>query len=145
MKNIKIRFRRFIQYMSIVRNERGQALITLIFFMIFGITVTTAAVVVLFMNSLSATRLQDGSISYQVAQSGADNALIRLIRDPSYTGETLPVGDGNAMITVTGTGTTADPFVITSVGNVRDFIKKVEVRATYQNNKMNILSQKELF
>jgi hypothetical protein len=124
---------------------RGQALVTLIFFMIFATTVTAAAVVVMYVNSLSGARLQDSSIAYQAAQSGADNALIRLLRNPSYAGETLPVGSGSATITVVGSGTTIDPYVITSSGDVRSFIKKIEVRATYENNRMNVVSQKEVF
>jgi uncharacterized membrane protein len=124
---------------------RGQALMTLIFFTIFGVTITTAAVMVIMVNSLSAARLQDGSVAYQIAQSGADNALIRLIRDPSYTGETLTVGDGSAIITVTGTGTLADPYIVISTGDIRSSVKKIEIHATYINNRMTIVSQKELF
>ena len=106
---------------------------------------TAAAVVVMTANSLSGARLQDGAIAHQVAQSGADNALIRILRSPSYTGETLQVGSGSATITVSGSGSSSDPYVVTSSGNVRNFIKKVEVRATYQNNQLSVLSQKELF
>jgi hypothetical protein len=123
----------------------GQALMTLIFFTIFGVTITTAAVMVIMVNSLSAARLQDGSVAYQIAQSGTDNALIRLIRDPSYTGETLTVGEGSAIITVTGAGTSADPYIITSTGDIRNSVKKIEIRANYINNKMTIITQKELF
>lgn len=124
---------------------KGQALVTLIFFMVFATTVTTAAILVIFVNSLSGSRLQDGTVAYQTAQSGADNALIRLLRDPSYVGETLTIGSGSATISVTGSGTSASPYVITSTGNVNDFIKKVQVTATYEDNELSVVSQKEIY
>ncbi len=124
---------------------RGQALVTLIFFMVIATTVTTAAILVIAVNSISGTRLQEGTIAYQTAQSGADNALIRVLRDPSYTGETLNVGSSSATIQVTGSGTTASPFVITSKGQNGFYIKNVEVRATNENDILNIISRKEIF
>src|ERR1700722_5696827 len=98
MKNsFKYKKNRFIQKIlksqfSNFNLERGQALITLLFFAIVGITVTSAAVVMILVNSLSGTKQQQGDIAYDIAQSGAENGLIRLLRDPSYTGETLAVG-----------------------------------------------------
>lgn len=124
---------------------KGQALVTLIFFTIIATTVTTAAILVIMVNSLSGTRLQEGSIAYQVAQSGIDNALVRILRDPSYTGETLSVGSGSATIVVTGSGTSAEPYVIVSSGKKGGFVKKVEVRASYENDELNVISQKEVF
>lgn len=124
---------------------KGQALVTLIFFMVIATTVTTAAILVIAVNSISGTRLQEGVIAYQVAQSGADNALIRVLRDPTYTGETLNIGSGSATIQVAGSGTVASPYVITSKGRNGFYVKSVEVRATNQNDILNVISRKEIF
>jgi hypothetical protein len=124
---------------------RGQALITLLFFTVIGITITSATIVMMYVNSISGTRLQEGEIAYQVAQSGVENGMIRLLRNPSYTGETLPVGSGSATITASGSGIVSDPYIITSTGRVGNFIRKVEVRATYLNNLLQVQSQKEIF
>lgn len=125
----------------------GQALITLLFFMIIGVTVSAASVGLIMINSESGSRQQQGEIAYSVAQSGIENALIRVLRTPppAYTGETLQVGSGQATITVTGSGTAIDPFVILSKGQVGNFLRQIQVKATYQNNVLQVVSQQEVF
>jgi len=125
---------------------KGQALITLLFFMIIGITVTSAAVVLMYVNAVSGSKQQDGEVAYQTALSGAENAKIRLLRNPSYTGESnLSIGSSSATIAVTGSGTSADPYIITSTGTMGNFVRKVQMQATYVNNFFNVLSEKEIF
>jgi hypothetical protein len=121
---------------------RGQALISLLFFMIIGINVTAAAVVILIANSLSGTKFQQGSIAYQVAESGIENAKIRLLRDSMYAGETLPVGNGNAVITISRNGT---QYTIRSRGTVGNFVRQIQVVATYSDNLFTVTSQQEIF
>jgi len=128
-----------------MKNEKGQALITLLFFTIIGVTVTSAAIVMILLNSLSGMKQQQGEIAYEIAESGADNGLIRLLRNPAYTGETLPVGSGSATITVTGTGTSGSPYVILSKGTNGLFVREVQVTATYQNNLLTVSSRKEVY
>jgi len=121
---------------------RGQALLTLLFFIIIALTVTSASVVMILVNSLSGTTYQQGTIAYEVAQSGADNALLRLLRDPTYTGETLPVGSGSAVITVTG----SNPYVILSKGSVGNSLREIQVTASYSADYvLQVISQKEVF
>lgn len=124
---------------------KGQALVTLIFFTVIAVSVTTAAIFVIGVNSISGTRLQEGTVAYQVAQSGVDNALIRLLRNPGYTGETLDIGSARAIVLVSGAGTAADPYVISSRGQNGSFVKKIEVRAKYENDELDIISQKEVY
>jgi len=121
---------------------RGQALISLLFFMIIAMNVTAAAVVILVANSLSGTKFQQGSIAYQIAQTGIENAKIRLLRDASYTGETLPVGLGNAVITISKNGT---QYTILSKGTIGNFIRQIQVVTTYSNNLLTVTSQQEIF
>src|SRR4029077_7648817 len=103
---------------------KGQALITLLFFTVIGVTVTSAAVAMIMVNALSGTKQQQGEVAYEIAESGAENGLIRLLRDPTYIGETLPVGSGSATITVTGSGTSGSPFVILSKGTKGIFMRE---------------------
>ncbi len=125
---------------------KGQALITLIFFSIIAMTVTTAAVLIIAVNSISGTKFQQSEVAYQTAQSGAENGLVRVLRDPAnYTGETLTVGSGSAEITKSGSGTSADPYIILSKGQVGNFTRQVQISATYINNQMTVISQKEIF
>lgn len=119
--------------------QRGQALITLLFFIVIAVTITSAAVVIILTSTNSTTKFAEGMRSYYVAESGVENALLRLLRDPSYSGETLPVSDGTATVTVTG----ANPYSIMSVGKVGAFERILEVNAEYLNNELRINSWKE--
>ncbi|HWY79798.1 MAG TPA: hypothetical protein VNW29_05580 [Candidatus Sulfotelmatobacter sp.] len=128
-----------------MKYEQGQALITLLFFTVIGITVTSAAVVMILVNSLSGTKQQQGDIAYNIAQSGAENGLLRLLRDPSYTGETVTVGSGTATISVSGTGSTGNPYVILSKGVTGVFLREVQIMATYQNSLLTVTSRGEVY
>lgn len=152
MENTKITAQNCRNLQNISKNQflvteygRGQALITLLFFTIVGITITSAAVVMILVNSLSGTKQQQGEIAYDVAQSGAENGLLRLIRNPAYTGETLAIGNGSATITVTGSGTVASPFVILSKGTVGSFMREESITATYQNNLLTVTKRGEAY
>ena len=126
---------------------QGQAMITLLFFMVIGVTVTAGAIGLILINSINGSKQQQGELAYQVAESGMENALIRVLRTPppAYPGETLTVGGGTATITATGSGTAIDPYVIVSRGQVGNFLRQIEVKTQYQNNLLQIISQKEVF
>lgn len=125
---------------------KGQALISLIFFAIIATTVTTAAVVMVYVNFQSGTKLQRGTVAYAAAQGGIENGLLRLLRDPSYVGESgMAVGDGTADISVSGTGTIADPYIIISKGRTGDYVRQVQVSAIYTDNHLSVLSRKEIY
>jgi hypothetical protein len=108
-----------------IESKRGETLITLLVFMVVAITVTTTATLVILANSLNASNLEVGLIAENIAESGIENALLRLLRDPSYTGETLTVGQGTATVVVTGT----NPVVITSTGKLNNVVRKIQVTA----------------
>lgn len=124
---------------------KGQALINLIFFTAIAASITTAAIIMVYVNSVSGTKLQEGSIAYQIAEGGAENGLLRVLRDPSYSGETLTIGNGSAVVTKSGTGTAIDPYIITSTATKGNFVKKVEIKATYLNNLLSVVSKKEIY
>lgn len=121
--------------------QNGQAMITLLFFVIVGITVTSAATIIIMINSLSTNKLQQGLIVYSSAEAGIENALLRLLRDPNYKGETLTIGEGNVEVKVTG----SSPIIITSQAKEGDLLRKIEVQTQYTNNILTVSSWKEVF
>lgn len=122
--------------------QEGQALISLLVFMIIAITITSAAIVITFTSSVNTSKVSQGTSAFQIAEAGIENALIRLLRDPSYTGETLVVDGGTSEITVTGT----NPYVISSQGVYNDFLRVVEVTVFFDNNNvMTITNWEELY
>ena len=112
----------------------------LLVFMIIAITVTTAATTLILVNSANTQKMEGGIIAYSVAESGIENGLLRLLRNPFYTGETLTLAEGTATITVTG----SNPYTITSTGESGNFIRVIQVVVNYNEN-MTISSWREIF
>lgn len=121
---------------------KGQALITLLFFTLISVTICSAAVVILMTNSLSGTKLQQGLIAYEIAKSGAENAKLRLLRNPDYQGEVVTIGEGTATIQVSSSSGT---FTIISTGQAGNFKRKAQVVAAYQNYVLTFSPIKEVY
>ena len=129
-----------------MRNENGQTLVTLLFFMVIAITMTTGAVIIIFTTTLAQTKLQQSQSAYYVAESGMENAVLQLLRNPNYTGEQLTVGEGTASISAILTGTTQSGTVFaTSSGIVGNFTRTIQVTGAYTNNIFTVQSWKEIF
>lgn len=125
--------------MKTIHRQKGQALITFLFFIIIAIAVTSAAVVAILLNSLGTTSVEGSDMALGVAEGGAEDALIRLIRDPSFLGSTFPVNGGIATTTVTNNSGT---YTIVSKGAAGDYERLVTVIATYSLGKVSVTSWK---
>jgi hypothetical protein len=119
--------------------ECGQALITLLFFVLISLTITSAAIIIIITNSLSASKFVEGDLSYYAAESGIENALLRLLRDPNYTGETLTIGDATALVTVSGD----NPKTVVSIGQNGSFKRRVSAQMTYNSGYYTFSNWKE--
>ncbi len=120
--------------------EKGQMLILLLIYMVVAVIITTAAVSMLVVTTQSSEKLSQGSNALDIAESGAETAMIKLLRDPTYTGETVPVSDGEASITVSG----SDPVVIISEGRRGNFTRRIEVQVDTTDNVLSVISWKEI-
>lgn len=120
-------------------SSSGQALITLLVFVLIAITVSSAAIIVIYVNSIATSKFQEGTNVYVVSESGLENGILRLLRDPSYTGETVAIGSGSATITVSGSG----PWTIRSVGRVGDFVRTTSVDASLSAGTYSFSNWKE--
>jgi len=119
--------------------EAGQTLVALLFFVMVGMIVTTAAVMILSTNSLAAQKLSQGEVTRQLAETGAENALLRLLRDKSYTGEKLDIGMEGDYVEIK-----VDSEIITSTARSGNFKREIEVTYTY-NDKLEITLWKEIY
>lgn len=117
--------------------QKGQIFITLLFFVIIGVTIISAEAIVLFTNILSASSAEQGTNAYYVAESGAEEALLRLLRNPSYIGGVITVGSGNAVVQINGN-------IITSTGTYASIIKKIQIQTVSNNGVLSIVSWKEI-
>lgn len=127
MKNEKLKILHLSSFISHLQS--GQALITLIFFVLISVTIASGAIIMIAVNSTSLGKIQEGSISYDVAETGIENAILRLLRDPSYTGETLTIDNATVVITVIGGNTKT----IVAVGTNGNFKRTVQVKMTYNS------------
>ena len=118
-------------------NQKGQALVTMLFFMVIGLTITSAATIILFVNATAGSAVEQGETAYDVAESGIENALLRMVRNPNYSGETFAVGSGSVVIQV------ANGYA-TSTATVNNAVKKIEVKTVYNNNILSVSSWKEI-
>lgn len=106
--------------------ERGQTLVMLMVFMVIATTISAAAVAATIENTKNTSRLDLSQEALSIANSGGENALLRLLRNPSYTGETMSLNGGTVVTTVTGSSTK----VITSVATISTITKTVQITAT---------------
>ncbi len=84
---------------------------------------------------------QEGLSAYQMAENGAENAMIRILRNPSYTGETINENGGTVLISVSGD----NPKIATSTATVNNHQRKIELRISNSNGVFNVTSWKEIF
>jgi hypothetical protein len=122
------------------RRQSGQVLVLLLAFMATAFILTATATSVTIANIQSTSTYSSGEEALQIAESGADNALLRLARDPSYTGETLTIGTGTATITVSG----SPSYTIVSQGTFGEFQRRIQVTATWSNTVLTVTSWSEV-
>jgi hypothetical protein len=119
------------------KNRQGQAILTLLFFMVISISIITAISLIILNNLSAGVNIEQGVVAYYAAEAGAENALLRMLRDPSYAGETMTVDDSDVVISVNG-------GVITSIATYANSVRKIEVQTVYNNNVLTVSSWKEI-
>lgn len=126
--------------MQRTNENKGQALVTLLVFTAVALVIA-GGIAMLAVSSTQSTSLYTQNINaYYLAEAGIENALIQLIRDSSYRGETLNLENGTVTITVSG----RDDRSITAVGDTGTYKRTVEVKGTYEENKFIITSWEEI-
>ena len=110
--------------------------------MVVAIIMTTMAVALVIVNAQAASEVEQGDMVLKLAESGAENELLLLVRNPTYTGtDTLTIGTGTVTATVSG----ANPIIITSRGVQGSFVRSASVSATFVNTILTIQSWQEVF
>ena len=126
-----------------LHNQQGQTLVILLTYMVIAIVVTTASVALVLNSSIGTDKVYQGANALDIAESGAETAMIKLLRDPSYAGEApFNVNGGTVEITVTGT----DPNkIILSKGTLNNFTRTIQVIVDTSGNTITATSWKEIF
>jgi hypothetical protein len=127
--------------MNIKNHTSGYIAVVLLVFVVVSVIMATAAVNVSIANLSAVSDYEQGTQAMAVAQSGAENGLLRLIRDPSYTGETLTVDQGTAEISVTGT----NPQTMVVVGNLGTKKRTLRLSIDRTDGVVNVTSWQEVY
>jgi hypothetical protein len=122
-------------------SQKGYLAVTLLVFVVVSVVIATAAIGMSIANLQAVSAYEQSAEALLVAQSGIENALIRLLRDPSYTGETLTVGTGTATITVTGT----NPQTVISKGVLGTKQRTLRAIVDRTNGIVSVTSYSETF
>lgn len=124
------------------KNKSGQTIVVLLVFVSIAMIITTASIIIMSINNTAATRFDRGQVALDVAESGMENALMRLLRDPNYSGETLLVGEGSVVITVP---VGSFPKLVTSRATVGITVRTVQTNVSYSNNNLSVVSWREVY
>ena len=86
---------------------------------------------------------QKSEQAFYLAESGIEDGLIKLARDPNYTGESaLPISSGNVTIMVRTEGS---DLIVTSKGVVENITRKIEAKVNIDSlGKVSFVSWKEI-
>lgn len=120
--------------------QKGQALVTLLVFMVVGVIITSAATIIILVNALSSGRIQRGEEAYYASETGIENGILRLLRDPNYSGETLTVEGGTVVIQVTQ----GNPVILTATATLNNIMRKIQAQMIYNDNMLTVSSWKEI-
>lgn len=119
--------------------SKGQTLVMLLVFIAVATAITTAAVTLLISSGRGITSVKEGGDVYKAAESAAENAYLRLLRNPTYTGETITIDGATTTSTVIGD----DTKTITAVATRGDYRRSVVVTAAYSGGIFSIQSWQE--
>lgn len=106
-------------------NQTGQTMVLLLVLLAVGMTVIAASIAVTVANTQSTSQFSLAQEAYSIAETGAEEALIRLLRNPGYTGTSTPINIGGGQVSITVSG--VDPKTIVSEGVVLNLRRKVSV------------------
>lgn len=152
-----------MQLSNVIKKTDGQALTMLLVFVIIAMTITASAVAVMVTNSLGASKFQQGVDALTIAESGVENAFLRLLRDPKYSGTgyncsgsctaepVLQVDSGTTTTSVAPNDGTSSicsapsTLTITTTGTAGNFVRKIRACATYVNNTLTVNTWSEIF
>lgn len=130
--------------MVYAKRSKGQTLIVLLFVILIGVIVTAAAIIILAINAEATTKLSQGEVARQLAETGAEDALLQLLRDKTYaiSDNIITVGEDTAHVTVTQ-GT---PIIVDSLGVSGQINREIKVTVNFDaNGVLNVVSWQEVY
>jgi hypothetical protein len=126
--------------MKIYKNN-GTALVTFLIFSLIALGVATSLVATIVSSSYGANRIQQSGNILKAAESGVENAIIRILRDPDYTGETMQINEVTVQIQISGT----NPIDIYSTAVLGSISRKIHASISINDLEYQVISYQEEF
>lgn len=120
--------------------SKGQALIPLLILVIIVLSLGTAAIELAISNVLIDRSFQEGLTGYYTTEAALENGLLRILRNPAYSSESLQIGDASCTIEITGTS----PKIITSRCDNNRWVRKIQAEASFANGIMTVANVREV-
>ncbi len=137
---------KILHYVQNDNAQRGQSLMSLLFFMVIGITVIASATIILTTDILAASTAELSTMAYYAAEGGVEDALLRTLRNPTLTGTyTITTTSGSASVTITNStsgGTITDTIV--STGTSGSTTRKIQAITGYVSGQRTVTSWTEV-
>lgn len=130
---------------SKTQHHAGMALVTVIIFAVLAMLVIIAGLTLATLTAQSKLAQNLGQQALFLAESGAEEALLRLLRNPDWdsdNAQVLTVGAGTVRIDLAKDG---EQLVIWSTGETALAVRRLEVRVSYDNGIMQVDSWREVF
>ncbi len=129
---------------KIFANQKGQSLITLLFFMVIGITIISAAALILFADILASSNNEQGAMAYYAAESGIENGILYVLSHPATSASlTVPGTNASAAVTITYDSATSTD-TISSVGTSGTTSRTIQAQASYNSGAFAVSGWREV-
>ena len=122
--------------------QKGQVLVSILIIIAVAVLATGTAVVASSLSKTTGVATTSDKLLYAV-ESGADEALIKLLRNPTtYSSESISIN--GTLVQITISRPSATNIVILSSASQDNLIRKVEVSVEFVNNIHTITSWREV-
>lgn len=122
-----------------MKNKSGHMLVSLLIFIVVALVVLVSSIGVVISNSRASLISSRGNQVYAAAEAGIENAILKILRDPSYTGEVFVVDGSAVTITVDGTS----PRVITSTAVDGTYVRRIRAEVSRSGGILSVSNWRE--
>lgn len=110
----------------------GQALVGTLAIVAIASALVASIVLNSLINAESSLRFRQSNTVLNLAETALQNAIIKLERDPDYTGESLTLNDNRVIIEITG----SNPKIVSvrSLNSSSEILRKLEAQVSFDSN-----------
>ncbi len=124
-----------------MKKNCGQALIPVLIIIVLVLSLGVAALDVSISNILLSVYEQEGRRVYLKTESALEEGFLKLLRNPSYAGESLQLEETSCTIEVSGLTSTK---TVTAICNSGKSVRKIQAQADFYLGRMTVLWIREI-